>query len=119
MSKRQVQQGQIYICELGDENVGSEQSGERPCLIIQNDILNITSDVVIVLPITSRAKKKLPTHYILTSEKYPFLNFKKNTVLCECIRSLSKKRLGKKIGEIEREDLNKILQIKEYAYFNI
>ena len=36
MSKRQIQQGQIYICELG-ENIGSEQSGERPCLIIQNN----------------------------------------------------------------------------------
>ena len=56
MSKRQIQQGQIYICELG-ENIGSEQSGERPCLIIQNNILNETSDVVIVLPITSKAKR--------------------------------------------------------------
>ena len=116
MPKRQILQGQIYICELG-ENIGSEQSGERPCLIIQNNILNETSDVVIVLPITSKAKKKLPTHYMLTSNKYPFLNFKNNTVLCECIRSLSKKRLGKMIGEIERADLEKILFIKEYAYF--
>lgn len=118
MSKRKIYQGQIYICNLGEDNIGSEQSGERPCLVIQNNILNYTSDVIIVVPITSKRKKSLPTHYLLTNQKYPFLNFDENTVLCECIRSLSKKRLGKLVGQIEIDDLNQILKVKEYAYKN-
>lgn len=113
--KREIYQGQIYICELG-EGVGSEQCGERPCLVIQNNILNYTSDMVIIVPITSKCKKQLPTHYILTKEKYPFLNFDYNTVLCECIRSLSKKRLGKLIGQIQNDDLDKILKTNDYVY---
>ena len=118
MSAREIYQGQIYICDLGNNNVGSEQSGERPCLVIQNNILNATSEVVIVLPITSKRKKSLPTHYILTNQKYNYLTFNENTVLCECIRSLSKKRLGKLLGQIEQTDLEAILEIKEYAYKN-
>lgn len=115
--KREIYQGQIYICDLG-EGIGSEQCGERPCIIIQNNILNYTSDVVIVVPITSKRKKRLPTHYILTNRKYPFLNFDENTVLCECIRSLSKKRLGKLVGQIDVDDLQEILRTNEYAYKN-
>ena len=118
MSTREIYQGQIYICDLGNNNVGSEQSGERPCLVIQNNILNATSEVIIVLPITSKRKKSLPTHYILTNQKYNYLTFNENTVLCECIRSLSKKRLGKLLGQIEQTDLEAILEIKEYAYKN-
>lgn len=118
MSTREIYQGQIYICDLGNNNVGSEQSGERPCLVIQNNILNATSEVVIVLPITSKRKKSLPTHYILTNQKYNYLTFNENTVLCECIRSISKKRLGKLLGQIEQTDLEAILEIKEYAYKN-
>ena len=117
MPKREIYQGQIYICDLG-ESIGSEQSGERPCLVIQNNILNATSNIVIIIPITSKRKKKLPTHYILTNEKYPFLNFSENTVLCECIRALSKKRLRKLVGQIEDNDLEEILKTNEYAYKN-
>ena len=84
--------------------------------IIQNNILNYTSDMVIIVPITSKCKKQLPTHYILTNDKYPFLNFTHNTVLCECIRSLSKKRLGKLIGQIQTDDLNNILKTNEYVF---
>lgn len=115
--KRDIYQGQIYICDLG-EGIGSEQYGERPCIIIQNNILNYTSDIVIIVPITSKRKKRLPTHYILTNDKYPFLNFDENTVLCECIRSLSKKRLGKLVGQIDANDLTEILKTNEYAYKN-
>ena len=117
MSKREIYQGQIYICNLGNDNMGSEQSGERPCLVIQNNILNATSEVIIVVPITSKRKKSLPTHYILTNDKYDFL-FGENTVLCEYVRSLSKKRLGKFVGQIEQDDLEEVLKTQEYAYKN-
>lgn len=115
-NEREILQGQIYICELG-EGIGSEQHGKRPCLIIQNNLLNSTSDVVIIIPMTSRRKKYMPTHYILSNKKYPFLNFKENTLLCECIRSISKSRVGKLVGEVDEKDLKEILSAKEYAYY--
>lgn len=116
--KRNILQGQVYICDLNDGE-GSEQCGERPCVIIQIDILNKTSKNVIIVPITSRHKKSLPTHVELGENKYGFLKCKHNTVLCENIRSISKERLKKYIGTIDKEDLSAILEAKEYAYIDI
>lgn len=113
---REIYQGQIYVCDLGNNNVGSEQCGKRPCLVIQNNVLNATSEITIVIPITSKRKKSLPTHYILKNTKYNFLDCCENTVLCECIRSVSKKRLGQLLGQIDNDDLEMILQMNEYAY---
>ena len=115
MNDSSIKQGDIYICDLG-YCVGSEQRGERPCLVVSNDILNITSSTVVVIPITSKAKKILPTHFILTQDKYPFLFYNDNTLLCECIRSVSTIRLHKHIGAIHQKDLQSILGVLSNVY---
>lgn len=46
-----VSRGEIWNCELG-VNVGSEQSQDRPVLIIQNDENNKVSPNTIVVPLT-------------------------------------------------------------------
>jgi len=50
--KRIVFRGQVYFCELG-EGVGSEETKERPCIIIQNNLGNKNSGNIIVAPITN------------------------------------------------------------------
>ena len=61
-----VHRGDIYLADLG-EGVGSEQRGERPVLIVQNNKGNIFSPTVTVLPITTKIHKSegMPTHVIL------------------------------------------------------
>lgn len=108
--KRQINQRDIYYCDFGD-NDGSEQSGERPSLIISNDLGNVNSDTIIVLPITSKKKKDLPIHYILYKDIYPFFKDEENTVLTEQVRCVSKKKLHKKMGQISVEDFNNIVMI--------
>lgn len=108
--KRQINQRDIYYCDFGD-NDGSEQSGERPSLIISNDLGNVNSDTIIVLPITSKKKKDLPIHYILYKNIYPFFKDEENTVLTEQVRCVSKKKLHKKMGQISVEDFNNIVII--------
>lgn len=108
--KRQINQRDVYYCDFGD-NDGSEQSGERPSLIISNDLGNVNSDTIIVLPITSKKKKDLPIHYILYKDIYPFFKDEENTVLTEQIRCVSKKKLHKKMGQISVEDFNNIVII--------
>lgn len=108
--KRQINQRDVYYCDFGD-NDGSEQSGERPSLIISNDLGNVNSDTIIVLPITSKKKKDLPIHYILYKNIYPFFKDEENTVLTEQIRCVSKKKLHKKMGQISVEDFNNIVMI--------
>lgn len=54
--------GDIFYAVLG-EGIGSEQSGYRPVVIIQNNIGNKYSPTVIVAAITSRKMNRdQPTH---------------------------------------------------------
>lgn len=114
MERRTILQGEVYVCEL--DGIDSEQKGEKLCIVLQLDIINRTSPNVIIVPITSKIKKDMPTHLTFTQKKYPFFRYKHNTALCECIRSVSKSRLGKRVGKIEDKDLGELLIIKEYAY---
>ncbi len=65
---RKIRRGEIYIADL-DPVIGSEQGGERPVLVIQNNVGNTHSPTVIVLAITSRCQKKkyMPTHIPIES----------------------------------------------------
>ena len=47
-----VKQKEIFFCELG-VNIGSEQGGKRPVVIMQNDIGNSYGNTTIVVPITT------------------------------------------------------------------
>ena len=38
--KRNIKQGEIYMVNLGENNVGSEEKGVRPCVIISAEMLN-------------------------------------------------------------------------------
>ena len=56
-STSQPLRGQIYMCDLGNNN-GSIQKGKRPVLVIQTNEINQFSTTVVVIPITSVLKKK-------------------------------------------------------------
>lgn len=118
MKNRVIMQGEVYKCDMGDV-IGSEQSGVRPSLVVSVDVLNRTSTNILVFPITSKLKKIQPFHKLLTQEKYPFLKYKVNTVLCENMKSISKDRINQYLGRIEDDDLEDILEIKEFVFKEI
>ena len=49
--------GEIYFARL-EKGVGSEQEGDRPVLILQNDVGNWHSPTIIAAPLTSRIADK-------------------------------------------------------------
>ena len=101
-----VKRGEIYCADLSPV-VGSEQGGVRPVLIIQNDIGNRYSPTVIAAAITSqRDKAKLPTHIELSAQSCGLQ--KDSTVLLEQVRTIDKKRLRERMGEITPETMNSI-----------
>lgn len=94
-----IKRGDIFYADLSPV-VGSEQGGVRPVLIVQNDVGNKHSPTVIAAAITSQKEKsKLPTHIELHSEKCGLS--KNSVVLLEQIRTLDKKRLKEKMGNID------------------
>ena len=101
--ERKIMRGEIYIADL-DPVVGSEQGGERPVLVIQNNLGNKHSPTVIVLAITSRFHKKrhLPTHVPIESG-----DLSKNSIaLAEQVRTIDKSRLMHYVGRASRETMD-------------
>lgn len=100
-----IELGDIFYAVLSP-SIGSEQSGFRPVLIIQNNKGNKYSPTTIVVPITSKVEKKdLPTHVRLKTTK----GLKKESIaLVEQIRTLDKKRIFSKITEISKDDLENV-----------
>ena len=103
-----VKRGDIYYADLSPV-IGCEQGGIRPVLIVQNDIGNRYSPTIIAAAVTSRqTKTRLPTHIDLP-QGLGGLD-KDSVVLLEQIRTLDKRRLRDKIGELSEEEMEKVNQ---------
>ena len=94
--KRIIRRGDVFYADLCPV-VGCEQGGIRPVLIIQNDIGNRYSPTVIVVAITSKLKKELPTHVEIGCME-PLQ--KNSVVLLEHIRTIDRIRLLEYIGSL-------------------
>lgn len=93
-----IKRGELYYADLSPV-VGSEQGGIRPVLVVQNDVGNKYSPTVIAAAVTSKINKaKLPTHIELPSNSYGLQ--KDSVILLEQIRTLDKRRLKERIGEL-------------------
>ena len=102
---KDIKRGDIFLANL-EPVLGSEQGGMRPVLIIQNNISNKYSPVIIVAAITSKIYgKEFPTNLFLL-KKYSGLD-KDSTVLLNQIRTIDKSRLTKKIGTLDNYLMNK------------
>lgn len=101
-----VKRGEIYYADLSPV-VGSEQGGIRPVLVVQNDVGNRYSPTVIAAAITSKQDKaKMPTHIELDAREHGLA--KNSVVLLEQIRTIDKRRLRDKVGELSLSDMQKI-----------
>lgn len=96
--------GDIYLVDLGT-NVGSEQGGCRPVLVLQNNVGNRYAPTLIVAPISSRFWKKAdqPTHCILDGIRK--LNCP-SVLLAEQIITVDKSRVMKCIGRVPFEKMD-------------
>ncbi|ONI44361.1 hypothetical protein AN641_07295 [Candidatus Epulonipiscioides gigas] len=85
--------GEIYIANLGNDVVGSEQGGIRPVIIIQNDIGNKFSPNIICMPLSTKPRrKKLPTHIYIDKVEYGGID-KDSIILADQMRTISKQRI--------------------------
>ena len=90
--------GDIYLVDLG-RNIGSEQGGCRPVLLLQNDVGNHFGPTLIVAPITSRYWKKSqqPTHTLIAGIR----NLSSpSVVLAEQLLTIDKMRVMKYLGRV-------------------
>lgn len=83
-----------------DPVIGSEQGKTRPVLVISDDDINALLNCVNVIPITSRKRGRTvyPNEVLLPAGTYNLPN--ESIILCHQIRTLDKRRLSLKYGDI-------------------
>ena len=101
-----IKRGELYYADLSPV-VGSEQGGVRPILVVQNDTGNKYSPTIIAAAVTSKlTKAKLPTHIELSAKEFGLT--KDSVILLEQIRTLDKRRLKERIGELSMDTMKKV-----------
>ena len=101
-----AQQGDVYFAQL-HPTIGHEQSGHRPVLIMQNNILNKNLSTLIIAPISTnlKAKGKMTTHFLPKGAG----GLERDSVaLIQQLRTINKKRLEKRLGTVSKEEMTYI-----------
>lgn len=109
MRLQDIKRGQIVMLDLPTVS-GSVQNGLRPCVIISNNKANKFSPNVIAVPLTSRNKKDMPTHYALQPSKVNGLKVT-STILAEQILTVSKNAIKRVIGVVEDQHIDNVNKI--------
>ena len=104
-----MKRGDVYSANL-DPTKGSEQAGQRPVLIYQNDRLIKAGRTVIVIPCTTNLRRqKLPSCVLIPA---PEGGLKQDSVvLCHQIRALDKSGILDHWGSLASNRLAEIDQV--------
>lgn len=86
---------------------GREQAGQRPVLILSQDVFNERSGTVIAVAITSQPQRAgFPLTLELQSKELP----KRSWVKISQIRTLSVERIGKRLGRVSPEEVAQVIE---------
>lgn len=102
-----IKRGEIYWVDWSPSR-GSEQSGLRPALVVQNDVGNKFSPTTIVAALTTAIEKPYPFLVKVTAKESGLP--KDSTVNLAVILTIDKTRLRNKCGELSDA---KMLEVNE------
>jgi mRNA interferase MazF len=98
--------GEVWLANL-DPVTGSEEGKTRPVLIIQNDVANEHSPVVIVAALTSAVSPKdYPTEALVRAGEAGVR--KDSVILLNQIRTIDKRRLIQRWGALAPATMEKV-----------
>ena len=101
-----ILRGEIYWADL-DPAKGREQAGQRPILVLSQEIFNERSGTVIAMALTSQPQK---AGFPLTLEVSDPALPKKSWIKISQIRTLSTERLSKRITRLPEEELDLVIE---------
>ena len=108
-----MQRGDIFSVDFGIP-LGSEQGGQRPALIIQNDVGNKSSETTIIAAITSTIYDVRYPFHVRISPRESGL-FAESTIKLEQVRTVSKLRLTKLIGTLSKDKMREVDEALKYS----
>lgn len=93
-----MKRGSIILVDF-DPTIGHEIKKKRPALVVSNNIANEYSNLITVLPITSKKIDRILRTELLLIEKSTGLA-KPSKVLADQIRTIDKARVKKIVGQL-------------------
>ena len=102
----QILRGEIRWADLNPVR-GREQAGQRPVLILSQDVFNERSGTVIAVALTSQPQR---AGFPLTLELHARGLPKKSWVKISQVRTLAVERIGKVIARASPEELAQIVE---------
>ncbi len=100
-----IKRGNIFLAAL-DPAIGNEINKTRPVIIISNDINNLYSNTVTIIPLTSNTIKIYPFEIFI---KAGVANLPKDSkARTDQIRTIDKSRLVKEIGSLSATMLSNL-----------
>ena len=98
-----MKQGEVWMTDFGNPS-GPEQAGQRPAIILQDNLLNDALVTVIVVPITTNLKRLLMPATLRLDAGEGGLP-QESVVLGYQVQVRGKARLLQKLGELSPERL--------------
>lgn len=100
-----ILRGDVLYFDFG-ERFGSEQSGLRPAVVVQNNAGNRHAPTVIVVPLTTKYKRDMPTHVTLFRGDCD--NLQPSTALCEQVTVIDVSRALSYVGQLSESCMRRI-----------
>lgn len=101
-----ILRGDICWADLAPTR-GSEQAGRRPVVVLSENVFNRHSGTVIAMALTSQEPRAgFPLTLELTSSRLP----KRSWAKISQIRTLSRQRLGARIGRVTDDELSQLIE---------
>ncbi len=109
-----MRQGEVYWCSF--DGLGSEPSGRRPAIVLQDDRFNQTAiRTTIVLAITSNLRlAEMPGNVRLRKGEARLP--KASVVNVTQLHTLDRRRLGQRIGALSHERLDAVLHCLKVVF---
>jgi mRNA interferase MazF len=96
--------GEVWLVSF-DSSVGGEIQKTRPAVVISNDSANAVLNRIQVVPISSRIERLYP------AEAYISVDGKRRKAMADQITTASKRRILRRIGNLEKDDLDAVCRI--------
>lgn len=100
-----LRRGDVVTVRL-DPVEGSEVGKERPAVVVQNDLANRSSPTVTVVPVSSSTGRVYPFQVLIPAGEAGLRHASK--ALCEQIRTVSRQRIGDRLGTLAPERLQEV-----------
>jgi mRNA interferase MazF len=101
MPTGRIERGEVYWVNF-DPSIGGEIQKTRPAIVISNNSANAALNRVQVIPITSKVDRLYPGEALIE------LRGEKRKAMATQIATVSKIRLGDKLGKIGSQDLEAV-----------